>query len=221
MDGKIAEIFKSIQGEGIYQGVSQVFVRLFGCNLECKFCDTNLEHYQNFKVQEVLEKLSYYQDYHSISLTGGEPLIQIDFIEDLTKQLKSRNNLVYLETNGTLPDNLGRIIKYLDIIAMDFKLPSSTGLRSFWKEHEEFLMIAHQKKAFVKAIVGRFTVVEDILKAIEIIKKIDSNIFLVLQPQSPYEDILDDILKKFVAICQRDKISTILAAQIHKKIGVK
>lgn len=219
--GKISEIFKSIQGEGIHQGVQQIFIRLFGCNLKCKFCDTPLSHYQNFKVQEVLEKLSYYKDYHSVSLTGGEPLIQIDFIEHLVKQLKNKNNLVYLETNGTLADNLRRIIKYIDIIAMDFKLPSSTGLRDFWNEHEEFLIIARQKKVFVKAIISQFTAIKDILKTIEVIKKVDLNIPLVLQPQNPYESILNHNLEKFTAICQNAKVSTIVTAQIHKKIGVK
>jgi len=88
MFAKIAEIFKSIQGEGIYQGESQVFVRFFGCNLNCQFCDTKLTSYRELTLDELLGQINSFSDYHSISLTGGEPLLQAYFLEKLAEQLK-------------------------------------------------------------------------------------------------------------------------------------
>ncbi|MCM8763078.1 MAG: 7-carboxy-7-deazaguanine synthase QueE, partial [Candidatus Omnitrophica bacterium] len=77
MQAKIAEIFKSIQGEGIYQGREQVFVRFYGCNLKCQFCDTPLTHYEELRPEELLNRINIFGvDYHSLSLTGGEPLLQ-------------------------------------------------------------------------------------------------------------------------------------------------
>ncbi len=54
MQAKISEIFKSIQGEGPYQGINQVFVRFFGCNLCCRFCDTKPNSFALKDTQELL-----------------------------------------------------------------------------------------------------------------------------------------------------------------------
>ena len=58
----------------------------------------------------------------------------------------------YLETNGTLPGELLKIIELIDIIAMDFKLPSSTGGKAYWHEHQEFLKLAMKSKVFWKRV---------------------------------------------------------------------
>ncbi|MCM8831418.1 MAG: 7-carboxy-7-deazaguanine synthase QueE [Candidatus Omnitrophica bacterium] len=218
---KIAEIFKSIQGEGIYQGLTQVFLRFYGCNLNCKFCDTHLDFYQEMTVEEVIEKIFSFDNYHSISLTGGEPLIQVDFLKELLFFLKEKKKIIYLETNGILFDSLKDIVDFLDIIAMDFKLPSSTGQRNFWDEHKRFLEIASKKEVFVKAVVGKTTKIEDILISIEIIKKIAPNIFFVLQPQYPFRDVLEGKLKQYQKICREEGIKSRVISQLHKVLGIK
>ena len=80
--GRISDVFESIQGEGPYVGERQIFVRLFGCNLNCKFCDTKLERFDEYTAPELLDRiLEFRGNYHSISFTGGEPLLQKDFLK--------------------------------------------------------------------------------------------------------------------------------------------
>ncbi|MCM8779797.1 MAG: 7-carboxy-7-deazaguanine synthase QueE, partial [Candidatus Omnitrophica bacterium] len=171
MQARIAEIFKSIQGEGIYHGVEQVFVRFFGCNLKCNFCDTPLTNYEELENQELLNRISAFGNgYHSISLTGGEPLLQTDFLKELLPFIKSEGIKSYLETNGILYRQLSQIINNIDIVAMDFKLPSSTGMTCFWQEHENFLRIALKKEVFVKIVVLNSTTQKEIGKSISLIR---------------------------------------------------
>ncbi len=220
MKAKISEIFQSIQGEGIYQGANQVFVRFFGCNINCVFCDTILIHHEEKTLQEVLEKIYAFQNWHSVSLTGGEPLCQGEFLRLLARELKNRGSCVYLETNGILPYELRRVIDFVDIISMDFKLPSSTKLEAFWKEHERFLRIALARKVFIKAVIGKDTLEHDILSAISLMKRCKASVPFVLQPENPYEDILEEKVSNFQALCRKNQIDVLVLTQIHKKIGV-
>lgn len=133
MKARISEIFHSLQGEGKYTGVPQVFVRFFGCNLRCRWCDTPqaldgpLARFQESSVGEVLNEIQglWKEDCHSVSVTGGEPLVQADFLKELLPQFKARGQRVYLETNGVLVEELAGVIDHVDIVSMDFKLPNS------------------------------------------------------------------------------------------------
>lgn len=220
MKAKIAEVFKSVQGEGIYQGIEQVFVRFFDCNLNCSFCDTKLNYYQELTFDEVIERFFSYKDYHSVSLTGGEPLLQIDFLKKLVKYLKEEGKAIYLETNGTLYDNLSGMIEYVDIIAMDFKLPSSTGMRSFWDEHEEFLKVALRKKVFVKAVICRSTTFSDLKKAVELLNSFKEEVSFVLQPNSfEIGEELNDKIEYFFSFSGKYLSDVKIAGQLHKAMS--
>ena len=74
-----------------------------------------------------------------------------------------------LETNGILDRHLAEIIDDADIIAMDFKLPSSTKCRPYWEEHEAFLRIARQKEVFIKVVISSDTDKEDIARSVELV----------------------------------------------------
>ncbi|MBU0503927.1 MAG: 7-carboxy-7-deazaguanine synthase QueE [Candidatus Omnitrophota bacterium] len=223
MKGKISEIFESIQGEGIYAGQRQIFVRFFGCNLSCKFCDTPLKNFSEYESQELLNELkSYLGNYHSISFTGGEPLLQKDFLKEVLILAKQEGFRNYLETNGTLPEALKEVIDYVDIIAMDFKLSSSTNSGDFLVSHREFLKIASAKDVFLKAVICNSTGEDDFKKSLEVIKEIKPDIRLVLQPNC-FEDSgsLDEKIDDLKTICLRQGIGVCLIPQMHKIIGVK
>jgi len=219
--GKIAEIFKSIQGEGLYQGFPQVFVRFVGCNLSCSFCDEKTYRYRDLTVGELTEEISPYRDYHSISLTGGEPLLQTPFIREFTRCLKNNNKTVYLETNGTLPENLKSVIDSVDIIAMDFKLPSSTESKDQWGMHREFLKIASAKDVFVKVVIGKTTHTQDIRTTATIIKEVHPSTPLILQPEHPHEDMLWAQCVRFCQMCADWGVRARVSCQLHKQLEIR
>ncbi len=186
---KISEIFQSIQGEGKYIGARQVFARFYECNIHCDWCDTpnaigdKPGHYDEYSLDEFWRKISdLWGSCHSISLTGGEPLVQKDFIKELLPRLKSAWVTSYLETNGIFYKELAELIDDLDIIAMDIKLPSSTKCQPFWKEHKEFLKVANQKEVFTKTVISGETTREDILQSIDLVAEVDPDIVYILQP---------------------------------------
>ncbi len=189
MKARISEIFQSLQGEGKYVGIQQVFIRFFRCNMRCVWCDTphsigdTARRYKEYSLEELLEAVqSLKGGCHSVSLTGGEPLLQKDFLQTLLPHLKESGLEVYLETNGILPQELGAVIDDVDIIAMDFKLPSSTQCRPYWQEHEAFLKKAREKDVFIKAVISSGTLQEDIAASVDLAAGIDPDIFFILQP---------------------------------------
>lgn len=195
--GYIVEIFKSIQGEGLWIGESQIFLRLAGCNLSCKYCDT--DYALNVPIQYKIDNNKYCNNpitlsetidivtgYSSslttVSITGGEPLLQDDYLKMLLPILKKKGYKVYLETNATLPKQLTKILQWVDIVSADIKLPSFTGEDNIPKEHQGFLHVAREKGLFVKVVVTDKTVMDEISMAVDIIKGVDINIPLIIQP---------------------------------------
>lgn len=220
MRAKIAGTFEGIQGEGIYTGIKQVFIRFYGCNLSCKFCDTRLNSYREFDLGELLKRIrSFDINYHSISLTGGEPLLQSDFLVKFLPKLKKK---LYLETNGTLPEKLNQIIDQIDIVAVDIKIPSSTGLKDFWNEHIKFLEIASKKEVFIKAVVCKSTKLEDIKKTIKLVADFNKDIPFILQPNSfEMEKGLIKRLIYFQNLCCHYLSYVRIIPQMHKFLGLK
>lgn len=223
MKARIVEVFESIQGEGIYLGEKQLFVRFFGCNLRCRFCDTQPHYFTEYEPQELFEEIMLYpDDFHSISFTGGEPLLQKDFLKEILTLTHNEGYRNYLETNGTLPQELAGVIDYVDIVAMDLKLPSSTGMGYLWGLHRRFLKISNQKECFLKAIICRATQEEDLREMLGLIKETNRDTILVLQPNS-YEDYnqLEPKLENFRDICIQENMTTCIIPQMHKVIGVR
>ena len=103
MKYKVNEIFYSLQGEGFWTGTPMVFVRLSGCNLKCPWCDTKHEDGIEMTADEIADAVRKADtgDCGRICLTGGEPLLQVDY--PLIDNLHSLDCLIHVETNGTIP----------------------------------------------------------------------------------------------------------------------
>lgn len=223
MKARISEIFESIQGEGIYTGQKQVFVRFFGCNLNCNYCDTKLFRYDEYLPKDVLYLIQRFGNgYQAVSLTGGEPLLQKDFLKEMLPLIKKANKRVHLETNGTLSCALREVIDYIDIIAMDIKLPSSGAGPDLFSEHSEFLKIARNKDVFIKTIICPDTKESDILKAFSLVSLVDRNIPFVLQPNHfEFNQRLWERMEEFKTL-GADYLNDIrMRLQFHKIVGAR
>ena len=218
---KIKEIFTSIQGEGPYVGYNQLFIRFCECNLKCKYCDTDFRDGINYTTQQLREYVENKLNLvHSISLTGGEPLLFADFLNEFLPLVDKK---IYLETNATIPDALEKITDKVDIISADIKLPSATGMVSLFDKHDKFFEIAnrHKKEIFAKIVFNENITNEEIEQCIFLGEKY--NIELILQPQTvndkpcvnsqKSQEILNIFLKKHQ--------NTRLIPQVHKFLGVE
>ena len=101
---RIAEVFHSIQGEGLHAGTPSVFIRTTGCNLRCWFCDTPETSWRPRGAargwEELIEEVGSFECRHVV-VTGGEPLLQPDVVP-LTCALHQRGHVVTIETAGTV-----------------------------------------------------------------------------------------------------------------------
>jgi organic radical activating enzyme len=209
--GLVNEIFASVQGEGPWIGERHIFVRFQGCDIRCRYCDTPAaaigsedREPQHCTVQAspgpgaVYEQIPNPISAHrltelcrrliipgpsrsTISLTGGEPLMQLPFLLEWLPAVKEQF-LIYLETSGIHGEALMSLHGLIDVVSMDFKLPSATGLRPFWDEHQRFLSAAGSASIFIKAVVTRDTSKEDILQSAHLIARQDISIPFILQP---------------------------------------
>ena len=217
----IKEIFESIQGEGPYIGYNQLFVRFSSCNLHCNYCDTDFKtELKSYTSKELAKEIEQYKNIHSISLTGGEPLLSTDFLQEF---LPLTNKKIYLETNGTLFNELEKIINYIDIISMDIKLPSTTGMPDLFKEHDNFIKIAkkHSKEIFAKVVFDTNITDDEINNVIKIAK--ENNILIILQPKMDGEilnlktEFINEIFYRFVSKYKNIR----LIPQVHKFLNVR
>jgi len=200
----LVEVFSSVQGEGPLLGYRQVFVRLSGCNLGCAYCDTLYTPTEQARLEQApgsgqfrtvpnpvaLESLtSLIADWcgrtpglhHSISLTGGEPLLHAATLVDWLPVLRQLLP-VYLETNGTLAAELERVRGHIDYLSMDFKLESAAAAGDQWERHEAFLRVARGLTGYAKVVVDGATAIDEIVRAARLLSRHCPEWELVLQP---------------------------------------
>ena len=225
-EAKIKEIFSSIQGEGSVVGYKQIFVRFCGCNLNCNYCDTDFSENDSQIYTPLTLKEKIFSDFdvmaaHSISFTGGEPLLWVDFLNEFISLIKNESDIkIYLETNATLTKPLLQIKGNLDIIAADIKLFSATG-RDTFSLHKSFLENCGGVQTFAKIVFDENITDDEIDKCVDMVK--NSEIELILQPKmnddkvcvsSEFcESVMDKFLKKYKYVR--------LIPQTHKFLNIR
>ena len=211
---RLVEIFSSIQGEGVLVGHRQIFVRTYGCNLRCTYCDSpetlkespvpnvcrverqpgswTFRALPNPVAAETLTGIV--RDYlaephHSLSITGGEPLLHARFLEQWLPDARALGLKTFLETNGMLPEHLRRVVHLLDYVSMDFKAPSATGMgeAETWAKHRAFLEVAWQANVSIygKLVVTPRMADAELDAAVDAIAQVSRAIPLILQPVTP------------------------------------
>jgi len=131
---RVTEIFRSLQGEGRDQGLITTFIRLTGCNLDCRWCDTRYARSggEDRTRDEVLAEV-HALGCRRICITGGEPLLQAGELLPLLSALHHAGYVIGIETNGTLDF---RPFQPFASICMDVKCPSSG-------EESDLSLLAH------------------------------------------------------------------------------
>lgn len=212
----ITEIYGTVQGEGLYIGRPQIFIRMYGCEIGCAYCDTPdslfdpdialvelsvnsdiLEKYPNplakEKVLEICDTISADMPTDVISLTGGEPLESADYLVELLPYLRINGKYkILLETGGIHYTAFEKIADNIDIISMDIKLASTSGLINPLPAHARFIesVKKHGKLAnlYVKFIVNEESTIAEIDAAAKIIPK-DTPV--IIQPQTDKNGIVN------------------------------
>ncbi len=231
INSNIIEIFSSIQGEGLLIGKRQIFIRFAGCNIDCKYCDTldsksgNIGRYYTFEElnDEIQSLLT--PDFHSLEITGGEPLLNSEYIREF---LSKYDYKVMLETNATLPDNLESLVGLVDMVSMDIKLPEHFNTKEEWltvyeNELKSIKVIEdNDMKYYLKIVVSPTTttkIIENILK--DLTNLISDDVEIIVQPVSPMSlwSTKENLFKISEIIGKYYNVSII--PQIHKYLEVE
>lgn len=248
--GHLAEVFASYQGEGPLVGVRQVFLRLRGCELTCRYCDTSaarsftgagrLERDPGsdqweplpspLTVEQVLEPvlgLAERFQPHSVSITGGEPLLQAEFLSELLPRLKQAGLATYLDTACCYPDSMALIAPWVDIVSADIKLPSTlikplpfADFAVTWRN------IEHDR--FVKIVLTSAVTPEELEAACRQLHDVDTKAQVILQPVTPPEAPNQRLrpptgaaLFALAAVCGRYFPGYRIIPQCHPLLGVR
>jgi organic radical activating enzyme len=209
MTAFVSEIFSSVQGEGVNIGRRQLFVRFCECHRNCLYCDTDFQRKESAAVErkpgsgvfesvpnpmtieqllELLGSLDTAKTAHDdLFITGGEPLLQADFLAEFLPEARARLNLpIHLETSGDLVVQFIKIAEYVDHVLMDIKLPSVTGEEATWEAHQRFMekIRADEIGATIKLVVSADTADEDLAESVELITATETCAQVVLQPMT-------------------------------------
>jgi len=222
IEGHIVEIFSSYQGEGgsvrgSCFGRRQIFIRIAGCDLKCKWCDTahsrdaeypeckvekkpgtwEFETFKNpvsidFILEQVLNLST--KDFHSVSLTGGEPAYQEELFYELVNRLYNLEIPIFLETNGYFPDRIKKVAPYISYACVDIKDRTANSIKKGeWenlveKEFESITILNnHPVQVFAKIVVTEETSLDDIRMYADKLREIV--VPVVVQPVTPINKV--------------------------------
>ena len=196
---KVSEIFTSFQGEGPYIGTPATFLRLYGCNLNCQWCDTDISTYEMLSVDDVAEILMTQMEFNNINLlviTGGEPTLQMEEIKRLIKELPD-DIKIQLETNGS-------IFEYLPEI--EYVISPKEDKEKVFENYYKY------ENVFFKFVI---TCEEDIDEVISIKNKYGYDKTIWLQGEFSKDALMADLIRENFPRLENIKLSV----QTHKYLS--
>ena len=193
------ESLGAVDGPGI-----RFVVFMQGCHLKCKYCqnrDTwDINSGEQYTVKEVVEKIMRYKNYivasnGGVTLSGGEPLLQQDFVISLFQELKKQNISTCLDTSGmfTITDKIKQIVDLTDIFLLDIKSINDetckwlTGSSNSLELEFAKYINEKNKRIWIRQVLvpGITDKKEDLLKLKDFLKTINVEKFEFL----PYHDL--------------------------------
>lgn len=206
MELLVNEIFYSIQGESRSSGLTSLFIRLSGCNLNCIYCDTKYARDEGVScsIKKILAIAEKQKPFNHVTITGGEPFVQSN-TQVLINKLIENNYDVQIETNGSIS------LKNINLKArkiVDIKTPSSGESDSFCMENLKYL----NEKDEIKFVVSDMNDCNFLLKFI----KENADSIKALINISPVDGkITPEEISSFII---NNKLNARLNLQIHKLI---
>lgn len=204
---RVLEIFNSIDGEQPRMGEVTTFVRLAGCNLKCDYCDT--KHSQNpnggesTTVVELVKRIQRMRVNNNITLTGGEPLLQIEAVEELCHRLSTLGCDINIETNGTIKPTLDLLIS-VGCMIYDYKAPSLFNVTEMLRINDVVKFVIRDMKGFEEAV--------------KVARKLNLNKIYVGCVQGEDNVMSEEELINFIV--SEGVPNLHFNTQLHKKIGV-
>ena len=253
----LIEIFHSVQGEGRYVGVPMTFVRTATCPLRCLYCDTP-NSYEAPSAVPVRFGAQTHQEPNPVratraaelvrqvntaampglkapcvSVTGGEPLVFPEFVQQFGKAVRDAGVRLHLETAAIDADALSACVNQVDHLSADYKLPETLGEPQqqdlslapgvdYGSQHVRCCEIALRRGASVDVKIVLTDRVSDpaLEQALELLSPLRDKILLILQPVTPFGSVGRPLpsreLERFVATAVRCKFDVRVIPQTHK-----
>jgi len=234
---KLSEIFTSIEGEGILFGTKTMFVRLAGCPLRCYWCDTPyalpLESGSQYSIDKVKELISenLLPNTYKVNFTGGEPLVQDDAVIELAGFVKQKGLRTYLESACYDASRFRRVLPYIDICKIEFKLKDSKVV-----DQNQYISLLDNELECLKLSVGsgRTTYIKvvvtnssDLKEFSDLLRKIFSVIKpseiagFIIQPSHKFDEPTLERLFGFYDEVYPLYDQVRIVPQLHKTIGAR
>lgn len=216
----IKDVFFSYQGEGPWVGYPQIFLRLYGCNIHCAYCDEPDFAHQRETVtpEDVMGRIMplVAKKPHSIAVTGGEPLLQADALKELIPLFPLP---AYLETNGTLPSHLESVVDLFTYFSVDYK-------PGFEREFMAFMSIlSGRPNVYVKWVLTPDFPVMDLKKLVKTVAAVAGDVPFVIQPVTPFGGIKRQVtapeIDRAFQFARQLLADVRIIPQTHKMMGLK
>jgi 7-carboxy-7-deazaguanine synthase len=235
---RVSEIFTSIEGEGIFVGKKTLFIRLSGCHLKCRWCDTRyalpldsgIDYYVEEIKDQIVKELQPFT--YKVNFTGGEPLLQTEAVIQLADFIKRHTNLkTYIESSCFDSELFSEILPYMDICKIEFKTEDSKVVED---EHynnlllNEFrcleLAVQYNKTTYIKIVVTNSTKLDSFKNLVyNIPKKIRTSDIMgfIIQPSDSIDQPTFSKLLDTYDIVQPIFPEVRIIPQLHKVIGAR
>lgn len=234
---QLSEIFTSIEGEGILFGTKTLFVRMAGCHLKCRWCDTSYAlpmysgnsysiDYVKKLIEDHLQPFTY-----KVNFTGGEPLVQHEAVIELAKFVREKGLTTYLESACYDSDRFGKLLPYIDICKVEFKMSDSEVVDmnhydNLLQNEIRCLMasVSNRKMTYIKIVVTDSTDTKEFAVLVgNIFQHVSTEDIhgFVIQPSDGIDKPTTERLLRFYDIVCSHYREVRIIPQLHKQMGAR